>query len=319
MERANEETSLVPRPQPLPSPPLHPSTASSKVSDTDALVTTSLSNGVSVGNGTVFPHARNGGPKDRPVSGIVPPYWSHHRNASRTSQISLEQPAITLEDHTEDPDSETSRGLWARSVSVDDHVVVQGKSGIGAYVVWSSHQEAKRREEDKDNSQRTPKAEEENQPEKNKHGVLSSSQVLAVHPNHHIVLFLPRLLHRLRVPLARNQPPNELNDDESADTDARWLNKIEKEGNNSVRCGAKHGVEGSARSQIDTAQKAYNHCNTQLCVQWDPESRVDSGPPELINVLTTKMQLLLYLHLGKGEAIISSKSPKHSSSACGVI
>ncbi|KOC08430.1 hypothetical protein AFLA70_160g002201 [Aspergillus flavus AF70] len=127
MERANEETSLVPRPQPLPSPPLHPSTASSKVSDTDALVTTSLSNGVSVGNGTVFPHARNGGPKDRPVSGIVPPYWSHHRNASRTSQISLEQPAITLEDHTEDPDSETSRGLWARSVSVDDHVVVQGK------------------------------------------------------------------------------------------------------------------------------------------------------------------------------------------------
>ncbi|OOO13089.1 hypothetical protein COH20_003408 [Aspergillus flavus] len=135
MERANEETSLVPRPQPLPSPPLHPSTASSKVSDTDALVTTSLSNGVSVGNGTVFPHARNGGPKDRPVSGIVPPYWSHHRNASRTSQISLEQPAITLEDHTEDPDSETSRGLWARSVSVDDHVVVQGKSGIGAYVV----------------------------------------------------------------------------------------------------------------------------------------------------------------------------------------
>lgn len=137
MERANEETSLVPRPQPLPSPPLHPSTASSKVSDTDALVTTSLSNGVSVGNGTVFPHARNGGPKDRPVSGIVPPYWSHHRNASRTSQISLEQPAITLEDHTEDPDSETSRGLWARSVSVDDHVVVQGKSGIGAYVVWS--------------------------------------------------------------------------------------------------------------------------------------------------------------------------------------
>ncbi|KAE8382232.1 Phox homologous domain-containing protein [Aspergillus bertholletiae] len=137
MERANEETSLVPRPQSLPSPPLHPSTTSSKVSDTDALVTASLSNGVSVGNGTVFPHACNGAPKDRPVSGIVPPYWSHHRNASRTSQISFEQPAITLEDHTEDPDSETSRGLWARSVSVDDHVIVQGKSGIGAYVVWS--------------------------------------------------------------------------------------------------------------------------------------------------------------------------------------
>ncbi|KAB8238472.1 PX domain-containing protein ypt35 [Aspergillus alliaceus] len=125
MERANEETSLV--------PPLPPSTTPNP----DAPVTTSLSNGISVSNGTVFPQPRNAALKDRPVSGIVPPYWSHHRNASRASQISLDQPAITLEDHTEDPDSETSRGLWARSVSVDDHVVVQGKSGIGAYVVWS--------------------------------------------------------------------------------------------------------------------------------------------------------------------------------------
>lgn len=118
-------------------PPLPPPSTTSKVSNSDALVTTSLSNGISVSNGTVFPQPRNAAPKDRPVSGIVPPYWSHHRNASRASQISLDQPAITLEDHTEDPDSETSRGLWARSVSVDDHVVVQGKSGIGAYVVWS--------------------------------------------------------------------------------------------------------------------------------------------------------------------------------------
>ncbi|KAE8349383.1 Phox homologous domain-containing protein [Aspergillus coremiiformis] len=136
MERANEETSLsslLSRPQLLPSP----STASPKVSDADALVTTSLATGIGVNNGTIFPQAHNGYPKDRPISGIVPPYWSHHRNASRASQISLEQPAITLEDHTEDPDSDTSRGLWARSVSVDDHIVVQGKSGIGAYVVWS--------------------------------------------------------------------------------------------------------------------------------------------------------------------------------------
>ncbi|KAB8077867.1 Phox homologous domain-containing protein [Aspergillus leporis] len=136
MERANKETSWVPRPQRLPSSPPQPSTASPNACD--ALVTTSLSNGVSVTNGTVFPQAHNGAPKDRPVSGIVPPYWSHHRNASRASQISIDQsPGITLEDHTEDPDSETSRGLWARSVSVDDHVVVQGKSGIGSYVVWS--------------------------------------------------------------------------------------------------------------------------------------------------------------------------------------
>jgi hypothetical protein len=46
-------------------------------------------------------------------------------------------PLITLEDHTEDPASETTRGLWARSVTIDDHVIVKGKSGIGAYVVWT--------------------------------------------------------------------------------------------------------------------------------------------------------------------------------------
>lgn len=42
-----------------------------------------------------------------------------------------------MEDHTADPDSETSRGLWARSVAIDDHVVVHGKSGVGSYVVWN--------------------------------------------------------------------------------------------------------------------------------------------------------------------------------------
>ncbi|KAJ5114515.1 hypothetical protein NUU61_000274 [Penicillium alfredii] len=77
--------------------------------------------------------------KSRPPSGVVPPYWQRHgRNTSRASQISVGRAApITLEDHTTDPDSETSRGLWASSVSVDDHVVVQGKTGVGAYVVWN--------------------------------------------------------------------------------------------------------------------------------------------------------------------------------------
>lgn len=52
--------------------------------------------------------------------------------------MSVDQaPGITLEDHTEDPNSETSRGLWAQSVSVEDYAVVQGKSGVGAYVVWN--------------------------------------------------------------------------------------------------------------------------------------------------------------------------------------
>jgi hypothetical protein len=57
---------------------------------------------------------------------------------SRASLSSLAQSRIIrLEDHTADPDSETSRGLWARSVAIEDYVVVQGKSGVGSYVVWN--------------------------------------------------------------------------------------------------------------------------------------------------------------------------------------
>lgn len=75
--------------------------------------------------------------KSRPVSGVIPPWWQRHeRNVSRASQSSLHN-TITLEDHTADPNSETSRGLWARSVAIDDHCVVQGKTGVGAYVVWN--------------------------------------------------------------------------------------------------------------------------------------------------------------------------------------
>lgn len=44
---------------------------------------------------------------------------------------------ITLEDHAADPECETSRGLWAQSVLIEDHVVVHGKTGVGAYVVWN--------------------------------------------------------------------------------------------------------------------------------------------------------------------------------------
>ncbi|KAL2831819.1 PX domain protein [Aspergillus cavernicola] len=132
MEPANEETGRVPRPQPLPASP--PS-----ASDRDSVPAASHSTETSASPSPTFSQSADLSPKGRPVSGIVPPYWSHHRNASRSSQVSVEGgPAITLEDHTEDPDSETSRGLWAKSVAIDDHVVVQGKTGsIGAYVVWN--------------------------------------------------------------------------------------------------------------------------------------------------------------------------------------
>lgn len=84
--------------------------------------------------------------RQRAASGVIPPYWGHHRNASRASQASSldRTPAITLVDHTEDPNSDTSRGLWAKSVSIEDYVIVNGMSGgmsvmagVGAYVVWN--------------------------------------------------------------------------------------------------------------------------------------------------------------------------------------
>ncbi|KAI9367468.1 Phox homologous domain-containing protein [Aspergillus egyptiacus] len=123
MEPANEETGTLPRPQPLPAPP--PS-----ASDPDSLPAASHTPEIGA--------SASPSPRARAVSSLVPPYWSHQRNTSRTSQISTDGGSgITLEDHTEDPNSETSRGLWAGSVNIDDYVVVQGKTGVGAYVVWN--------------------------------------------------------------------------------------------------------------------------------------------------------------------------------------
>jgi hypothetical protein len=71
---------------------------------------------------------------------LVPPYWRHSLAAHRLSQASLDgapQHLIALEDHTEDPASDTSKGLWAHSVTIDDYVIVKGSTGIGAYVVWN--------------------------------------------------------------------------------------------------------------------------------------------------------------------------------------
>jgi hypothetical protein len=118
----------------------------------DSFIAETLSNGLSVTNGTGLPPTTSVVPpengssntKDRPISGVVPPYWRHphQRNFSRSSLTpSVDtgrsaKPAITLEDHTADPNSETSRGLWAKSVTIEDHVVVAGMTGVGAYVVW---------------------------------------------------------------------------------------------------------------------------------------------------------------------------------------
>lgn len=43
--------------------------------------------------------------------------------------------AILLEDHSEEHNQQT-QSCWARSVSIDDYIIVSGPTGIGAYVVW---------------------------------------------------------------------------------------------------------------------------------------------------------------------------------------
>lgn len=115
----------------------------------DTLIAESISSGVSVSNAPLPPQPppvvqsaiEPRSKAERPVSGVVPPYWRHQRNFSRASLASADttrssKPAITLEDHTTDPDSATTRGLWAKSVTIDEHVVVSGRTGVGAYVVW---------------------------------------------------------------------------------------------------------------------------------------------------------------------------------------
>ena len=68
---------------------------------------------------------------------IVPPYWQQHRRFESYSSVSHLRPTpISLHDNTEDCLDEISP-LWARSVSIDDHVLVRGNvPSVGDYVVW---------------------------------------------------------------------------------------------------------------------------------------------------------------------------------------
>ena len=52
--------------------------------------------------------------------------------------MNISRPApITLEDHTEET-SEQTGSLWARRVSIDDYVVIQGNvPSLGDYTVWN--------------------------------------------------------------------------------------------------------------------------------------------------------------------------------------
>ncbi|KAK5941454.1 hypothetical protein PMZ80_006733 [Knufia obscura] len=85
---------------------------------------------------TSVQHEDNNGSK-RLSYQSAPPYWLRNRSATHSTIGSLERaPAITLKDNTEEA-PEAHNQLWARSITIDDYVVVQGNSvGIGAYAVW---------------------------------------------------------------------------------------------------------------------------------------------------------------------------------------
>lgn len=70
-----------------------------------------------------------------------PPYWLRERSGTQSTQLSLEPPPpITLRDNTDDDPFDPAHAhqqLWARSIAIDDYVIVKGSSvAIGAYVVW---------------------------------------------------------------------------------------------------------------------------------------------------------------------------------------
>jgi hypothetical protein len=78
---------------------------------------------------------------ESPVTSPItsPPYWvqSHQRSASAISIDSIPNGAITLQDNTDGADAK-NKACWAKSVYIEDHVVINGsRTGIGAFVVWN--------------------------------------------------------------------------------------------------------------------------------------------------------------------------------------
>ncbi|KAJ8066158.1 hypothetical protein OCU04_005249 [Sclerotinia nivalis] len=103
----------------------------------------------------------NESPSTSPISTTIPPYWqqSQARPLSYVSIDSIHPSGITLQDNTADGDEEgdtngrdKNEACWARSVVIEDYVVVNGSGiggmgkmgkglgiggGIGAFVVWN--------------------------------------------------------------------------------------------------------------------------------------------------------------------------------------
>lgn len=81
---------------------------------------------------------RNSRDGDSPVAS--PPYWAPHSHTRSMSNVSIESVlpgGIILRDNT-DSDSDKNGACWAKAVHIEDHVIINdGKTGIGAFVVWN--------------------------------------------------------------------------------------------------------------------------------------------------------------------------------------
>jgi hypothetical protein len=92
------------------------------------------------GSRTTFPAPPPPAPTTTETSPVTsPPYWvqSHKRSASQVSVDSVLHGGITLHDNTTGY-SDSNDACWARSVTIDEHAVVNGnRTGIGAFVVWN--------------------------------------------------------------------------------------------------------------------------------------------------------------------------------------
>ncbi|OAP63663.1 hypothetical protein AYL99_02890 [Fonsecaea erecta] len=71
------------------------------------------------------------------IAPTPPPYWQPSREPSFDELTTTRPPPIALEDHS--LSREPSRAaLWAKSISIDEYVIVQGNpTGVGAYVVYN--------------------------------------------------------------------------------------------------------------------------------------------------------------------------------------
>ena len=91
-------------------------------------------------NANPSPSGQEGADGDSVTSPITsPPYWvqSHQRSSSAISIESIPNGAITLQDNTDGEDAKNN-ACWAKSVYIEDHVIVNGsRTGIGAFVVWN--------------------------------------------------------------------------------------------------------------------------------------------------------------------------------------